>query len=387
MFVANKHSDDPAVEAFSRPMDWPGRLQWLLRRGWLAHAFERYSRSRPSGYENFSDARSEHGATPWRQLPECDVLNLHWIAGFADYRSFLAPALGRFPVVWTLHDMNPFTGGCHFSYGCFRYRESCGLCPQLGATNQADLSAQLWKLKYRALERVDPSQLHIVAPSQWMATEVKKSRILGRFPISVIPYSLSTDEFVPRERETARSAISIPQDAKVLLFVSDVTENRRKGFSQLVETLTHLTDIPGLFLLSLGRGTPAFQVSDVQHVHLQHIGDDRLLALVYSAADLFVIPSLQDNLPNTVLESMACGTPVVGFDVGGIPDMVRPGKTGLLAPAGDVNALLVAISQLLHDHEMRVSMSATCRRVAVEEYRLEVQAHSYAELYKSMGAE
>ena len=181
----------------------------------------------------------------------------------------------------------------------------------------------------------------------------------------------------------ARAALQVPQDVQVVLFVADGVDNQRKGLALLVEALAGLTMSDDLFLLILGRGQSTLELS-FPHVHLGHVENDRLLPLIYSAADLFIIPSMQDNLPNTVLESLACSTPVVGFDVGGIPDMVRPGETGSLVPAGDVIALRDAISRLLHDHEMRASMSAACRRVAVEEYRLEIQARRYADLYDSI---
>ncbi len=117
---------------------------------------------------------------------------------------------------------------------------------------------------------------------------------------------------------------------------------------------------------------------------LDKIGQNRLLSLVYSAADVYVIPSLQDNLPSTVLEAMACGTPVVGFDVGGVPEMVRPGLTGALAAVGDVRALATTIESLLVEPEGRRKMAAICRRVALEEYRMELYVRRYEELYQSL---
>jgi glycosyltransferase involved in cell wall biosynthesis len=167
------------------------------------------------------------------------------------------------------------------------------------------------------------------------------------------------------------------------LFVAGSTNNWRKGFVFLAEALAELTELSNLFLVSLGAGKPALN-SHIDHLHLGYADNDRLLSFAYSAADVFVISSVQDNFPNTVLEALACGTPVVGFSVGGIPEMVRSGVTGLLAPPGDERALAGAISHLLENDATRAEMSSNCRLIAVEEYSLEVQAKRYIELYRSI---
>jgi glycosyltransferase involved in cell wall biosynthesis len=384
MFVAQCSSNDPTVRAFTPSTDLPSFLYRHLRQAWIMLSFARYRASRPAGYKPFSDDRTQHGDALLSQLPSCDVINLHWIAWFVDYQSFFARAPLGTPIVWTLHDMNPFTGGCHYDDGCGKYLDRCGACPQLGSNNQGDLSHQIWQRKRRIFEQIEPGRLHVVTPSRWLAGEARRSSLFARFSVSVIPYGLDIHVFSPRDRLIARDALKIPQDASVILFAAQSVGNRRRGFTLLAQVLVSLNDLPNLFLVSLGSVGPAINVQ-VPHLHLGTIsGNDRLLSLIYSAADLFVIPSLQDNLPNTVLESLACGTPVVGFNVGGIPDMVRPGVTGLLAPAQDVAALRAVIIELLQDPTERSEMSANCRRIAIEEYALEVQAHRYVELYETM---
>src|SRR5262249_13070636 len=188
-------------------------------------------------------------------------------------------------------------------------------------------------------------------------------------------------KFAPRDRAFCRSVLGIPEDAAVVLFAASHVRNRRKGFALLAEALAGLGGGAKLFLLSLGRGGgPAPR--RVPSRHLGPASNDRCLSVVYSAADVFVIPSLQENLAQTVLEAMACGTPVVGFDVGGIPDMVRPGVTGLLTPVGDVLALRAAVREVLVNPAQRAAMSTNCRRLAAEDFALEVQARRYAELYR-----
>ncbi len=371
------------MTSYVPPMDFPSGLRRILRRGLIWRDFRRYESSRPSCHDSFNDSRSEYGVTLLEQLPSCDLINLHWIAGFVDYRSFFLRAPSHIPIVWTFHDMNPFTGGCHYDEDCGRFVECCGECPQLGSKDVHDLSRQIWRRKRNIFQRLEPEALHIVTPSLWLAEEAKRSSLLGRFSSSVIPNGLDTDSFSARDPSIARAVLEVPENAKVVLFVAGSTDNWRKGFVFLANALSELPELPDLFLVSLGGGKPALN-SRINHLHLGYADNDRLLSFAYSAADVFVISSVQDNFPNTVLEALACGTPVVGFSVGGIPEMVRSGVTGLLAPPGDERALAGAISHLLENDATRAEMSANCRRIATEEYSLEIQANRYIELYEDL---
>jgi glycosyltransferase involved in cell wall biosynthesis len=382
MFVARRHSSDPTVTAFVPSPRLYNRLCRRLRWEQITRSFGQYRIPRPDGHEAFSNDRTQHGATLVRQLPPCDVVNLHWIAGFVDYQTFFTAVPQHTPVVWTLHDMNPFTGGCHYDDGCNRYTMGCGSCPQLGSNNAADLSHRIWQRKRKIFAQIERGRLHIVTPSHWMAATVQRSVLLGGRPVTVIPLGLDTDDFAPRPRCLARNILGVPQHARVILFVAESMELRRKGFALLAKALAGLADLTNLFVISVGRRKPAID-TQFPHLHLGHISNDRLLSLVYSAADILVCPALQENLAQTALEALACGTPIVGFAVGGFPDMVRQGVTGLLVPPQDVVALRAAIADLLQDVSRRAEMAANCRRIAVEEYSLEVQARRYIELYQA----
>lgn len=379
MLVTVRQSSDPTVRVYSPPSATPSLRNRIIRRLTRDYGCAR----RLFGCELFSVDRVESGTLLPAQLPRGGIVNLHWVAGYLDYRSFFPRVTRESPVVWTLHDMNAFTGGCHFDAGCGKYQTRCGTCPQLGSLRENDLSRQVWLRKQTSLQSVAPARLHVVAPSQWLAAAARNSPFLRKHPVSVIPYGLDTDAFAPRDRTLARSALGIPAGAKVVLFVAQSVVDQRKGFAVLTQTLERLQELPNLFLISVGSGEVSLG-GTYSHLHLGNFENDRLLSLVYSAADVFVVPSLQDNLPNTVMESLACGTPVVGFKVGGIPDMVRPGLTGLLATAGDVGELSDAIAAMLNDPERREEMSANCRRIAVNEYALETQARRYVQLYESM---
>jgi len=384
MVVESRTSDDPSVVMFERPMDGLELVRRGLRQVRIAADAKRYRWSRPRGYEEFSDDRSAYASTVLDQIPACQVINLHWIPGFVDYRAFFGRMLQSTPVVWTLHDLNPLTGGCHYNLGCDRYLGHCGTCPQLGSDEPKDLSHEIWERKRRVFSRAPSSRLHFVAPSRWLGDEVRRSPILGRFGVDVIPYGLDLEEFAPRHPGSVRDLLGIPRDARVLLFVAEEVGNERKGFTFLVKALAQCAEkIPNLMLLSVGRNRPAVPI-DIPWLHLGSVDGDRFLSMVYSAADLFTVCSLQDNLPNTVLEAIACGLPVVGHAVGGIPDMIRNGVNGLTVPSADVEALASAIAAVLGDPARRAAMSAHARRIAVEEYSLELQGRRYAELYATL---
>ncbi|MDZ4716882.1 MAG: glycosyltransferase, partial [Roseiflexaceae bacterium] len=246
-----------------------------------------------------------------------------------------------------------------------------------------DLSFRIWQRKQAAFRHVAPSRLHIVALSNWIAKEARRSTLFGHIPISVIPNGIDATVFAPADRNMARNALAIPPDARVVMFSAGSIENRRKGLPQLIEALNGLSQHDDIILLSLGGGKPALN-GPLRHIHLGHVENDKQIAQAYRAADLFVIPSLQENLPNTALEAMSCGTPVVGFDAGGIPDLVRPGITGLLAPVGDIGALRTAIAALLDDAPRRTAMGSMCRQIVLNEYLPELQVQRYATIYRQL---
>lgn len=383
MFVGQKRTDDPEVIAFRPPADLGSRLRRRLRRAMITRDMAPYRHARAADLEAFSDDRSQHAVDVVAQLPVADVVNVHAMLDFVDYRTFLARVPSRTPVVRTLRDMSFFTGGCHVSGGCDKYGAQCGACPQLGSNRERDLSRRIWERKQTAFRAVAPGRLHIVATSTWMAREAKRSSLLGQFPVTIIPNAIDTEAFRPRDRDVARDLFGIPPEARVVLFVAQPITRRLKGFALLVRALEELRHLPNLFLVSVGSGEPPARVS-VPHAHLGHIAHERLLSLAYSAADVFVIPSSHEAFGQTVLEAMACGIPVIGFAVGGIVDTVRPGVTGVLVPAGDVAGLRGAIADLLDDARTRATMAASCRNVVVEEYASETQARRYAALYQTL---
>ena len=380
MFVAQRRTADPAVKVFAPANDLPSRLRRRIRTARIRRDLARYRTSRPATYGPFFDDRSPYGDECLAQLPTFDVLHSHTMLDLIDFRALFATVPKMNPVIRTLHDMTFFTGGCHYAWNCGKYTDRCGACPQLGSTRDEDLSRKVWERKRDALSLVPEGAVHVVASSRWLADAARRSALLRHVPITIIPYALDTEVFRPRDRAFARDVLGVPPDVSVVLFVAEPITRTEKGFALLADALRAL-DQRKLFVLAVGSGTLPAAV-DVPHLHVGHVSDPRVLSLYYSAADVFVMPSLQEAFGQTALEATACGTPVVAFATGGIPDIVRHGLTGLLVPAGDVGGLRVGIQSVLEDDSLSAKMATECRRHAVHEFALDVQARRYIGLYE-----
>ena len=383
MYVLARFTSDPRVTQFQSSQ---GRIDWIAqnaRRLRLILSHRRYAKTSPPEQTFFSEDRTPFHEDACRQMPETELINLHWVAGFLDLGAFFDWLPARMPLVWTLHDMATFTGGCCHDMGCGKFTQQCGACPQLGSSDESDLTRAVWRRKQKYYSALDARRFHIVTPSRWLEQEVKRSPLLSRFPRSVIPYGLDLEVFKARDRRFSREVLGIPQEAKVILFVSNGLHVHLKGFRHLIGALEGMDSSSRIFLLCLGSGSSP-KLERFPHAHITSMTDDRSLSMLYSAADVFVLPSLIDNLPNTMLEALACGTPVVGFAAGGIPEGVRPGVTGLLAKTGDSAELRSAILELLGNDAKRAEMSANCRRIALAEYDLSVQTSRYVKLYTEM---
>src|SRR5919109_1490326 len=246
MFVAEKLTDDPAVTVFQPPRDLFSRLRRRLQRKQLTYGMTRYQSARRTDQASFNDDRVPGGPDLLAQLPAGDVINIHVMFGFIDYRTFLTAVPQHTPVVRTLHEMSFFTGGCHYDVGCGKYTERCGACPRLGSHRERDLSRQSWRRKHAALSVVPQDRLHLVAPSHWLADEAKRSSLLQKFPVTVIPLAVDTEVFCPRDRRGAREALGIPSDALVVLFVASLISQPLKGFALLAQALNGLRDFTNL---------------------------------------------------------------------------------------------------------------------------------------------
>jgi glycosyltransferase involved in cell wall biosynthesis len=354
----------------------------------LGRAFFRLGRRwhRPSFHKAGAYFTPDWTLTGWRlvsQLPPCDLVNLHWVADLLDYRT-LPQLTARVPVVWTFHDMNAFTGGCHYSGPCERYTARCGACPQLKtSTGENDMTRRIWNRKQRVFTRISPSRFTIVCPSHWLAREAGRSSLCQSFDTRVIPNGIDPRDYYPVEKAEARRRLNLPARARIVLFVADKIEDRRKGLRFLLNALEIIRAIPGLLLVTLGR-SDASVLTGLPFLHLGPIHDQESLRSAYSAADVFALPSLQDNLPNTILESMACGTPVAGFDTGGVGEAVINGQTGLLASTGDDRAFAANLRSILEDQLLQRELGRESLARIGREFTIALQARRYAALYREI---
>ena len=299
-----------------------------------------------------------------------------------DFR-MLRPLADRAPLVWTFHDMNPFTGGCHYDRGCGRFADECGECPIIASSDSRDVTRRVIRRKKRALSGIGDSELTLVSPSRWMAGEARRSSLFGRFESLVIPYGVSLDTFRPVSKQQARRRFGLESNEPVVLFVAHHLQDPLKGWSQLKRALAEIPDLSHLRVLTVGRGATE-HMSAPTFRHLGRLSDPNAMRDAYNAADLFVIPSLHENFPNTVLESLACGTPVVGFGTGGVVEAVEHGVTGMLAPTGNAKELAACIVKVLSNEVLRESMARAARARAVSHYGLDQQAKAYIALYERL---
>jgi glycosyltransferase involved in cell wall biosynthesis len=312
------------------------------------------------------------------------IINLHDIT--LGYIQIETLAKFKQPLVWTLHDMWAFTGGCHYSNGCDHYQDSCGDCPQLNSHKDRDLSRWIWQRKAKNWHKLN---LTIVTLSQWMTDCVKKSSLLQDFPVEIIANGLDLERFKPIDKALAKKILGLPQDKQIILFgAMNATSDRRKGFQALYPALKMLNKQQWqdrIQLIVFGASQPqnppdfGFPIQ-----YLGKLNDDIALSLVYSAADVFVAPSQEDNLPNTVLESLACGTPSVAFKIGGMPDLIEHQKNGYLAQPFDTEDLANGIQWILENTEQIHQLRDRARKKVETEFNQTIQSQRYLSLFNKI---
>jgi glycosyltransferase involved in cell wall biosynthesis len=313
-----------------------------------------------------------------------DLVNLHWINdGFVQIESIAK--LNR-PIVWSLHDMWAFTGGCHYTDQCDRFTQSCGSCPQLQSQEVQDLSRSVWQRKAKAWKAAD---LTIVALSQWLADCARSSSLFRHSRIEVIPNGLDTTRYRPINQTFAREVLGLPQDKHLALFgAMAATSDPRKGFHLLQPALQSLAQAgwsDRLELVIFGADRPQHPPEFGMKVHyMGSFRDDLSLALLYSAADVFILPSTQENLANTVMEALACGTPCVAFEIGGMPDLIEHQKTGYLAQPYWIDDLASGIAWTIEDRDRHSRLSSRCREKVEQEFTQARQAYQYQSLFEEV---
>ena len=323
-----------------------------------------------------------HGLITTSRLNAADLVHLHWVGG--GFLPLSALAKIKRPIVWTLHDTWAFTGGCHYPEDCSRFEDSCGACPQLRSMCDWDLSRFVLERKRRALAG---KRLHVVSPSNWLAEIARRSALFRDRNVSVIPNGLDLTIYKPIERATARVLLNFPSDRHIILFgTPNALKDQRKGFDLLQQALGRLDDAArrrSMLVVFGSNERPGGGADFSMPAHfVGALSDDVSLACLYSAADVTVVPSKQENLANTIMKSLACGTPVAAFDVGGNRDLILHRENGWLAKPFDVAELGEGIGWIIGEGEKTTDMRLASRDLCERRFALPLVADAYRRMFE-----
>jgi glycosyltransferase involved in cell wall biosynthesis len=339
----------------------------------------------------FSPANTGIDISQHPLVQEADIIHLHWINfGFLSIDSLEKLFKLNKPIVWTLHDMWAFTGGCHHSGDCENYQIACGNCAQyIKNPSSEDLSHKVWQQKNAIFNlRLRSGSISIIGCSKWLANRAKKSSLFKDFSVKAIPNPIDISLFSPQNKNESRQKLGLPIDKKLILFVAAKVSVIWKGFSYFQESLEILksqsTNNQLIELIILGESDEEIiKKLPFQSYALGRISDVNQIVSIYSAADVFVTSSIQENLPNTIMEAMACGTPAVGFEVGGIPEMIEHCNNGFLAKYKSAESLAEGINWVLFEAN-QTELAKNARQKVVENYSEEVVVKQYLDIYRTM---
>ena len=379
MLVRDKQTDNITVAAL--PQSW--RLRWNFL--WERFVIFCHLRFRRTNLFQIDIANAGTDITKTREFQEADVIHLSWInQGMLSLKNIRKIIDSHKPVVWTMHDLWPASSICHYARSCHGFEKQCGNCPLLpnnGSRN--DLSARVWKRKKAAYGK---SSILFVTCSKWLSGQAKKSGLLTGLKVMNIPNPIDTHVFCKTPRAEARLAVGLPQDKQLILFVSQRVTDKRKGMdyfiaaiNKLVSDRPELKETTGIAILGGHADELAAQLP-LPSYPIGYISDEKKIAAVYNSVDMFVLPSLEDNLPNTIMEAMACGVPCVGFNTGGIPEMIDHQRNGYVAEYKNVDDLTQGMAWILLEADRDALSSEALRKVNTT-YSQHAVAMKYIEAY------
>ena len=380
MLVRDKETTNLTVCAL--PQTWQVRWNFLWERLciWLHLRLKR---------EHLFEIDIANCGTDITSLPEfkeADIIHLHWInQGMLSLKVIHKILQSGKPVVWTMHDIWPATAICHLTMDCRRFETQCQNCRLLpGGGSANDLSARIWKRKQQMLEG---KRVTIVTCSEWLGSEAKKSALLSQQYITTIPNPIDTHRYHPSDKKKARQALGLPLDGHIILFASQRVTNPNKGMQYLIEACklmaSEYPDCRDNTSVAILGG----HAEEIEHLlpfpthALGYVNDEQRIVSVYNAADVFVLPSLSENLPNTIMEAMACGVPSVGFHVGGIPEMIDHLSNGYVANYRDAADLAKGIYYVLCEARQE-DMRHNCLQKVAHSYSQQSVAMRYIEVYE-----
>ena len=381
MLVRDRKTDAADVSAI--PQSWLLKAKFLWERGviWLANGLSK------QGIFQVDIANAGTDITSMDEFKQADVIHLHWVnQGYLSLHDLERILASGKPVVMTMHDQWYFTGICHYSSDCDKFRTQCEKCPMLkGGGIGTDLARRVFDRKRKMYEGAN---LTFVGCSRWMANLARQGVLTQGHTVTNIPNAIDTTVFTPMDKSASRKKYNLPLDKKLLLFGAQRITDKRKGFRYLAEACEHISmhhpTLPGnLGVVVLGGDAESVKEALPLPVYtVNYLSDEHEIAELYNAVDIFVTPSLQDNLPNTIVEAMSCGVPCVGFNVGGIPEMISHKQDGYVADYCDSLDFAQGIAWCL-DGTRHAALAAAARASALATYAESVAAQRYEAIYQS----
>ena len=374
MLVVNKQTDDERV---IRPSKFQRGMNFLYWQG--EKALNRWALQKNKGVVPFSNGLFSFQLHKRIQELEPDIINLHWVCdAFVSIQS-----LSQFqvPVVWSMHDMWPITGGCHYDQGCEKYTQSCSKCPMLGPSSMLDLSKKVFNRKKRVYAN---REITFVASSNWLGDSARRSTLARDQRVEVIHTGLDLSTFKPIDKLAAREILNLPRDKKIILFGSLHGEiDKRKGFVHIFPALDAVKEMDAELVVFGQSRSFSWPDTALPIRYMGKMKDTHSLALLYAAADVLLFPSLQENFGNICMEALACGTPIVAFEIGGNPDMIVHKENGYLVPPFEADKLGEGLSWVLEDEKRHMALSQEARRraeILLDQNRM---AGEYLDLFQS----
>lgn len=380
MLVRDKQTSKLTVVGL--PRSW--KLQWHFL--WERFCVWLHLRLRREHLFDIDIANAGTDITRLPEFQEADVIHLHWInQGMLSLQGIRKILESGKRIVWTMHDIWPATAICHYTRGCNNFTTACRQCqllPKGGSNN--DLSTHIWRKKQKVL---NGHPISFVACSRWLEGEAKKSALLKGQYICNIPNAINTRIYHPQDKNEARLRTKLPTDKRIILFVSQRVTDNRKGMAFFTDAINRIasqdSELASNTVIAILGGHSEEVAGQLQLpvFPLGYVNDEKRIVDVYNAADVFVLPSLEDNLPNTLMEAMACGVPCVGFKVGGVPEMIDHKTNGYVAQFRDANDLAAGIRYVLSEADYNI-LSQECIHKVMRCYSQQSVAKRYIEIYE-----
>ncbi len=381
MLVCKKESDNPTIVEL-RPA-WKTQLNFLIERFliWANNGFTRK--------HLFDIDTASHGTdiTSLPEFKEADIIHFHWInQGMLSLKGIRKIILSGKPIVWTLHDMWPFTGICHHARNCRNFTTHCRECDLLTQPHAHDLSEKVMMKKEKLFKN---SNIYFIGCSKWMANEARQSQVIRGLRITDIPNPLNTNIFKPTDKTAARKANGLPQDKKLVLFSAFKTTTPAKGINYFIDTCRlyhqlHPEMQNKMAIVAVGKEADTIINEFPYHVYdMGYIGDEKTMVSIYNACDVFFMPSLQENLPNTIAEAMACGVPCIASAIGGIPQMINHLENGYLAHPKDFDDMANGLDWYFNQCN-QTTVQEAARAFAVSHYDERNITAKYVEIYNTI---